>query len=128
MAGQAEAEGELKGERCPGEEMCQQAGPLARFPDQPIERVCGGCYLRTTKPGYIPRDLAPWIEMALELDALKEGGAVFQYPDALSPWEWATLRALQLGRADARTKEDARRAREAERQANENRLRRLVGQ
>lgn len=118
----------MKGQRCPGEEVCRIAGPIARYPDTPIEQVCEGCHLRTTKPGFIPKDLASWIGIVLDLDALKEAGAVFQYPDAFSPWEWAALKALQLGRQDARTKEEARMARERERQANENRLRQLIGQ
>ena len=43
--------------------------------------------------------------MTLELSQLKEAGAVFEYPNSLSIWEWAGLMALQRARAVDREKE-----------------------
>jgi hypothetical protein len=36
--------------------------------------------------------------LAIRLDSLKEGGARFDYPNALSPYEWALIEALQMAR------------------------------
>jgi hypothetical protein len=50
----------------------------------------------------------------LELAEARECGAVFQYPDALRPLEWACLRALQRARGKQETKSLQRQKREAE--------------
>lgn len=127
MAGQADKETELKGERCPGEEVCRVGGPLAKYPNDPAETVCNGCRLRDTKPGNVPRELAGWLTFALDCDAAKEMGAAFQYPDAFAPMEWAALRALYQGRGEARQRDQIRQAREAERQAAQQRLEAKLG-
>lgn len=92
---------------CPGEDICQQIGPLAKYPDAPIETVCGGCAKRDTKPGNQPRGYANAIAEALGLDELKEIGATFAYPDALLPFQWESLRALERARQRERDRAQA---------------------
>ena len=45
-----------------------------------------------------PVHLASAAHLAIHLDNLKEGGARFAYPDALTPQEWAVIEALQMTR------------------------------
>lgn len=73
-------------------------GPLARYPESSIESVCGGCNLRATKPGTQPAHLAVAVNSILELAELPEN-ATFAYPDALTVWEWAGMRALSRARS-----------------------------
>lgn len=80
---------------------------------EPIEETCGKCPLRQTKPGTEPEELIRWITMALDLDALKEQGASFAYPETLSPREWLVMKALGSARAKEREKESRRRDGEA---------------
>ena len=56
--------------------------------------------LKRPKPE-LPTAWAWWIAEAIRLDALRQAGATFAYPDALSAEAWAALAGLQQGRAKA---------------------------
>lgn len=99
---------------CPGEEICQQIGPLAQYPSEPIETVCGGCAKRETKPGQQPRSIADAIAEALTLDELRSVGATFAYPDALSAYQWTCLRALERSRHREKERQAAQQQASAE--------------
>lgn len=99
---------------CPGEEICQQIGPLAQYPNEPIETVCGGCAKRETKPGQQPRSIADAIAEALTLDELRSVGATFAYPDALSAYQWTCLRALERSRHREKERQAAQQQASAE--------------
>jgi hypothetical protein len=126
---QLDIQARLKGERCPGEEKCSSSPlmPLFRRPEEPIEKVCGGCRLRETKPGMQPIDLSNAIAVGLELETLKESGATFVYPDSLNSYQWACLKGLKLGRAVYQEQDAKQRTQEAERRAQESRLRAMTG-
>lgn len=64
-----------------------------------------------------PRHMVEAINAALELDTIKEIGGTFAYPDGLTPYEWACLRALHAGRMEHQDRESLRRRREAEKQS-----------
>jgi len=89
---------------CPGEDKCEseETGVIHKArqydPDEPIDAICGRCKLLETKPGQEPPQLTQAIVRANELDALRSAGATFAYPDALTPFEWACIAALQDGR------------------------------
>ena len=72
-----------------------------RNDDLPVLTICQECPLLPTKASEQPQDLAHWSSVALRLERLKEAGAVYAYPDALTPGEWAALDALKLGRLEA---------------------------
>lgn len=63
------------------------------------------CPLLYTKPGYVEPDIKRWASVATRLSRLKEGGAVYAYPDGLTPAEWAAIDALQLARIEADNKD-----------------------
>jgi len=67
--------------------------------------------------------LANAITEALGLDELKSLGAVFPYPDALSPYQWTCLRALER----ARQREKERISKEQNAQAEQQRLQSRLG-
>jgi hypothetical protein len=72
-----------------------------------IERICGDCKLKETKPGSEPPHLSRAIQMASELDedSLVCGG--FDYPailDYLDPFEWACLVAIKAARQASENK------------------------
>jgi len=56
--------------------------------------------LKRPKPE-LPIAWAWWIAEAIRLDAIRQAGATFAYPDALSAAAWAALAGLQHGRAQA---------------------------
>jgi len=111
---------------CPGEDKCESEETGVIFtalkydPGEPIDAICGRCKLLETKPGQEPPQLTQAIVRANELDALRSAGATFAYPDALTPFEWACIAALQAGRnlseanahreRQAKAEEEARRA------------------
>jgi hypothetical protein len=95
---------------------------------RPIEKICGGCDLRHTKPGSQPGHLSALIVETLRLDELKEGGATFAYPDALSALQWLSIQALVTARRkdqendyQMRRKDQAQNAETARLQARVNR-------
>jgi hypothetical protein len=96
--------------------------PLFKYPYEPIEQTCGGCKLKETKPGTQPRELMDAMMTAIDLDNLKECGAVFTYPDGLTSYQWTCLKALSAGRAIFQEKDTVRRMREAERNAQQSQL------
>jgi hypothetical protein len=58
----------------------------------------------------VPGHLSPLISDVLRLDLLREAGATFPYPDALTPLQWAGLGALTSARRKDQEKEfEARR-------------------
>jgi len=95
-----------RNEACPGEEACTEGGRIyderrrSSRPDLPILTICNGCPLLPTKASEQPADLSHWVSIALRLERLKEGGAVYAYPDALTPGEWAAMDALKMARAE----------------------------
>lgn len=102
FTGQLDKQREFDGKFCPGEDECadpesSERGPLSRYPHETIEYVCGGCSLRTTKPGNSPAHLVCAINSTIEIADLPEN-ATFAYPDALDIWGWAGLRALSRAR------------------------------
>jgi hypothetical protein len=99
---------------CPGEEICQQIGPLAQYANQPVEEVCGGCSKRDTKPGQQPRAISDAIAEALTLDELRGVGATFAYPDGLSVYQWTCLKALERSRHREKEKQAAQQQASAE--------------
>lgn len=115
----------FKGERCPGEEPCTET-PRARLytmrGKEPVETTCEGCPLKATKPGGEPVELMAWINTALDLDALKEQGARFAYPEALDSREWVAMKALGIARGKAQEKDSKRREQERREQAERQRL------
>lgn len=94
---------ELKGERCPGETVCAERGPLFKYRGRPAEQVCAGCNLRHTKPEASPLNQAQ--NVALELEELHACGATFAYPEALTTYEWACLRSLHRARQEDNEKQ-----------------------
>jgi hypothetical protein len=94
---------------------------------EPVETTCEGCPLKATKPGGEPQELAFWINTALELDALKEQGARFAYPEALDSREWVSIKALGIARAKAQDKESKKRAADAHQRAEQQRLAQMTG-
>lgn len=113
-------------ESCPGETDCSDTGPifLARRTeaDTPIEHICAGCKFLPTKPGQEPQHLAQAIATATELDAIKSGGGTFAYPDSLTAFEWACLKALQAGRSESEARGIKERQRESNRDSERSRL------
>lgn len=67
----------------------------------PIVQICAGCPLLATKQSAHPPELSYWTATALRLERLKEAGAVYAYPEALTAGEWAALDALKIARAEA---------------------------
>jgi hypothetical protein len=112
---------------CPGEEVCQVIGPLSRYPDAPIEEVCGGCDKRDTKPGQQPRYIADAIAEAMALDEVKAVGGVFQYPDGLTLWQWACIRSLERARQKDSDRERVRQEANNKQAALESRMRSRMG-
>lgn len=107
---------ELKGERCPGEATCSMRGPLFKYSNsgRSIEDICSGCNLRHTKPEASPLNHAQ--TTALEIEELQACGAVFPYPDALTPYQWACRKALYRARAEDDAKQEKKRAAQEERE------------
>jgi hypothetical protein len=62
----------------------------------------------------VPDDLAEFVGIALHLSEVKRSGARFEYPDGLSPIDWACLSGLTRGQDRAeglkqeRERKDAR--------------------
>lgn len=71
------------------------------MPELPILGICAACPLLPTKQSAHPPELAQWTGIALRLERLKEAGAVYSYPDALSVGEWASLDALKIARDES---------------------------
>jgi hypothetical protein len=92
-------------EHCPGEIQCSDVGRIRDFRSRdselPVVAICENCKFRETKPGAEPEHLTQAIITANEMDTIKSGGGVFQYPEALTPFEWACLKALQRGRSES---------------------------
>jgi hypothetical protein len=137
FSGQIEQENKLKGERCPGEEMCMSipGKPLFQYlePGREIEEICFGserqrpCQLRDTKPGVTPLYLVRWVDRALELRTLKEAGATYAYPDALTTREWIAIKTLTNSNAAMDIKERRRIEKQREHDAKKADLMRLTG-
>lgn len=113
-------------ETCPGEGDCSETGviflTLRDEPDMPIEQICEGCRFLPTKPGQEPAHLYRAIVTANELDAIKQSGGTFAYPDTFSAFEWTCLTALQAGRAESEANSVRERNRAAEQQSERSRL------
>lgn len=80
-------------------------------------QICGGCPLLPTKQSLHPPELSYWTSTALRLERLKEAGAVYAYPNALTPGEWAALDALKIARAEAEDESAKERAAQQSEQA-----------
>lgn len=88
----------------------------------PVLQICAACPLLPTKQSAHPPELVHWTASALRLERLKEAGAVYAYPDALTLGEWAALDALKIARAES--EEEGQRER-ATQQATEATIARL---
>lgn len=109
---------QTKGESCPGAAECRDTRgmPLNRYlENQTEDEICRGCRLLLTKPEAIPDELAGFIYTALGLSELERGGAKFDYPEALSPLEWESLRGLTRGRERAENMRQERERKEERR-------------
>lgn len=62
-----------------------------------IER-CGVC--GRPRGVITPPHLREIASIAVRFDSLKEGGAQYQYPDALLPHEWAAIEAIQRAKSE----------------------------
>lgn len=99
-----------EGRTCPGEAECSTTPgqPLKRYAGQPVETICGGCSLRTTKPELLTVRETQALDAATDLANLKDLGAVFAYPTSLTPFEWAAMRGLCDGKSRAESAEQQR--------------------
>ncbi len=68
---------------------------------RPEEEICRGCKFFPTKLEAVPEKIAEAVAVALEFSEIERGGGCFQYPDALTPAQWACSRALTRGRERA---------------------------
>jgi len=100
---------------------------LAKYPDAPIEEVCGGCAKRETKPGQQPRSLADAIAEAMSLNEVKACGGTFAYPDALTMYQWSCIRALERARQKDQEREQQRQEKASEQAALQSRLQSRIG-
>jgi hypothetical protein len=105
---QLDALREVDFEACPGEDECEQTGPIfierIRMPDLPAETICERCPLYPTKPGREPRHLVGAIRTATELDADKAICGSFNYPAVLhelTAFEWTCIAALIAARSES---------------------------
>lgn len=73
----------------------------------------------------VPEHLSALVSDILRLDVLKEAGATFSYPDALSPLQWVGLEALTNARRRHQEKDHELRQREQDRQASMAKLHKL---
>ena len=78
--------------------------------------ICRACH--RARIVRVPAHLAEAASVAGRLARLKEGGAVFSYPDGLTVMEWCCLEALQMGRAND---DEAARRSDKERQESQRR-------
>lgn len=99
------------GESCPGAAECRETNgmPLNRYGANADEdAICRGCRLFATKPEAVADEIAEYIGTALDLSELKRSGARFEYPNGLSPYEWAALNGLTRGGDRAESLRQAR--------------------
>lgn len=102
---QLDFEKQTKDGQCQRAALCVAAGVAAeQWPDSDYRAErCHACGRLVAL--CIPPHLDQPAQLALRFDGLKEGGARFDYPDALTPYEWTLIEALQIarrkGQADA---------------------------
>lgn len=112
-----------RNEACPGEDTCTEGGRIfderrrTGRPELPIVQICAACPLLPTKQSLHPPEMSYWTSTALRLERLKEAGAVYAYPDALTVGEWAALDALKIARAEAEDESAKERAAQQSEQA-----------
>lgn len=97
---QLDFEKKTKDGQCSRSEACLNAGLIVEAwenSEWTAER-CKACSRLISL--VIPSHLMIPAQVALRFDSLKEGGARFEYPNALDPYEWTLIEALQ----DARRK------------------------
>lgn len=75
----------------------------------------------------MPAHLGYPASVATRLENLKEGGARFDYPTALTPFEWATIEALQHARRIEQIEQDKELEQEMEVRRREAELKRVTG-
>lgn len=80
------------------------------------ERVCRSCPLVATKPERIPEHVLPFVAIAVELEQVQAAGGRFDYPGALTIYEWACLIAVHRGRERAAELKRKRERRSTKRQ------------
>jgi hypothetical protein len=86
--------------------------PLNKYRERSESEICAGCKFFPTKPEAVPDEILAAVGVAAELAEIERGGAKFAYPDALSPFEWASLRGLTRGKDRAETMKNERERRE----------------
>ncbi len=57
----------------------------------PVEKVCGGCRLKNTKPQTCPSHLIEIVSFVERVASLQNLGATFAYPATFTAEEWAAL-------------------------------------
>lgn len=125
--GQIQASRKVGSQPCPGEEVCQVIGPLAKYPDAPVEEICGGCAKKETKPGQQPRRLADAIAEAISLDEIKACGGTFAYPDSLTAYQWSCIRSLERARQKDQEREQRKQQQQSEQAALQARMKSRMG-
>ncbi len=88
---------ETKGDECSRSGDCEDATVEIQIWQgaHQIER-CQWC--NKARGVVMPAHLGNPASVAVRLDNLKEGGARFDYPNALTPFEWTVIEALQSAR------------------------------
>ena len=84
-------------------EACREnRGPLFKYDGQRADvEICKGCRFYRSNIELAPEPLSQPIAVAFELNELFRGGARFDYPNGLSPFEWASLNGLTRGNTRA---------------------------
>jgi len=95
---------------------------LAKYPDAPVEEICGGCAKKETKPGQQPRRLADAIAEAISLDEIKACGGTFAYPDSLTAYQWSCIRSLERARQKDQEREQRKQQQQSEQAALQARM------
>lgn len=83
--------------------------PLFTYKDGDVASVCGGCKLVRSKPEVVPDELRDFVGSGFRLAEINNAGGTFEYPDALTPLEWASLTTLKRGQSRADATERKRR-------------------
>jgi hypothetical protein len=109
---QAQLRRKLNAWTCPGETVCAEEGGervyerrrSAKRPDLPILEVCQDCEARESKPELRPPHLAEAIATAYRL--ISSERITYQWPDSLTPTQWACLQAAEYAESRARQQAD----------------------
>ncbi len=90
----------------------------------PVE-VCSKC--QRNRSIAMPPHLGYPASVATRLENLKEGGARFDYPNALTPFEWSAIEGLQRARRIEQIESDKEMEKEADLQRRKAELKHIAG-